>query len=883
MGGIFAKLQVWRILTLRDFRADRGGWIRLTLLILICSALCLGSASAQDLRYLSHQAWGTEDGLPQSSVHAVVQGRDGYLWVATEGGLVRFDGVSFRTYGRATDAAFESDDICCLKVEADGSLLVGTASGWLRMHDGRFTRTSGSAPVAEPLASVPEVSGRVQALLVDREGLKWIGTRNGLQVVDPKTGAMQEVTALKGDSVLCLFEDAEGNHWVGTETSGLHVLRRLKFRSEPGLFGLAVTSVVQTPDGAMWVGTRDDGLRRVKDGVVSEPVPVEKLTSGVILCMAVDGAEGKLWVGTPDGLNIVDAHFGVRKITSADGLPGDYVRSIGEQLNNRSAMWVGTQTGMVRIPHDLVEQVLTTRNGLKGDVVGAILGIPRGVLVATSGGLSLVGRDSKVMPFAQGDLLKGAIVTAMALDSESTVWLATNDGRSFRMPESSGLAQVGSFPAENTIDGIVADEQGSLWLRMKRGIRRIETDKIQACRVNGPCGELGIRYGVADGLPTDEVVAGETSGGALTRSGEIWFPTRRGVAVVDARHLAIDTVAPPVVVERVLVDDAAVPAEGEVVMPYGRQRLTIEYAGLSFTAPSEVRYRVKLEGFDNDWVDAGTKRSATYTNLAARTYVFRVQAVNGDGVWNLAGAEVRVRVVPPFWRRWWFLASFLAGLAAILAGIYLLRLRRLRRDFDVVLAERNRMAREIHDTLTQDFVGTSVQLDIVAQMLRRGKVEAALEQVVKTRRLVTDGLDEARRSIWELRSGGAEDGLPLRLRRLAEREEWAELGLTVKVGGAVRALDNRVEREVLRVAQEALQNVKRHARATETSVDLHYSDEAVLLTIEDNGVGFRMEDVPSGHFGLMGMKERAAVVAGELEIVSEVGKGTKVRLRIREG
>jgi signal transduction histidine kinase len=311
--------------------------------------------------------------------------------------------------------------------------------------------------------------------------------------------------------------------------------------------------------------------------------------------------------------------------------------------------------------------------------------------------------------------------------------------------------------------------------------------------------------------------------------------------------------------------------------------LTIEYAGLSFTAPSEVRYRVKLEGFDNDWVDAGTKRSATYTNLAARTYVFRVQAVNGDGVWNLAGAEVRVRVVPPFWRRWWFLASFLAGLAAILAGIYLLRLRRLRRDFDVVLAERNRMAREIHDTLTQDFVGTSVQLDIVAQMLRRGKVEAALEQVVKTRRLVTDGLDEARRSIWELRSGGAEDGLPLRLRRLAEREEWAELGLTVKVGGAVRALDNRVEREVLRVAQEALQNVKRHARATETLVDLHYSDEAVLLTIEDNGVGFRMEDVPSGHFGLMGMKERAAVVAGELEIVSEVGKGTKIRLRIREG
>jgi signal transduction histidine kinase len=216
----------------------------------------------------------------------------------------------------------------------------------------------------------------------------------------------------------------------------------------------------------------------------------------------------------------------------------------------------------------------------------------------------------------------------------------------------------------------------------------------------------------------------------------------------------------------------------------------------------------------------------------------------------------------------------------VLAGVYLLRLRRLRRDFDVVLAERNRMAREIHDTLTQDFVGTSVQLDIVAQMLRRGKVDAALEQVVKTRRLVTDGLDEARRSIWELRSSGAEDSLPVKLRRLVEREEWVEIGAKVKVGGAVRALDPKIEREMLRVAQEALQNVRRHARATETTVDLHYSDEAVLLTIEDNGVGFRMEDVPSGHFGLMGMNERAEVVEGALEIVSEVGKGTTVRLRV---
>ncbi len=846
---------------------------------LVWFGMAVGAVRAQDLRYLSHQAWGTEEGLPQNSVHAIVQGRDGYLWVATEGGLARFDGVSFKTYGRATDAAFESDDVCCLKVEGDGSLLVGTASGWLRMVDRTFRRTAAPVESASP-ASVAGGSAGVQAMLVDREGFQWVGTRNGLKVVDPKTGRVHEVPALQGDSVLCLFEDAEGNHWVGTETTGLHVLRRLKFRGEAGLAGLAVTSVAQTDDGAIWIGTRDDGLRRVFGGVVTEPIPVEKLTSGVILCMAVDGANGELWVGTPDGLSIVSPSGGVRKLTSADGLPDDYVRALAEQIDNRSVMWAGTQKGMARIPYAVVEQVLTTRNGLKGDMVGGLLGLPRGVLAATSGGLSLVGRDGTVKPFPQGDLVKGSIVTAMALGNDFAVWLATNDGRFFRLTESAGLLQFGRFPAENTVDGIVADEQGNLWLRMKRGIRRVQLDTLKPCAEGASCGPPGVQYGVADGLATEEVVFGETSGGARTKDGEIWFPTRRGVAVVDARHLPMDTVAPPVVVERVLVDDEAVSPQGEVRVPYGRQRLTVEYAGLSFTAPSEVRYRVKLDGFDKDWVDAGAKRTATYTNLAPGRYVFRVQAVNGDGVWNLAGAEVRVRVVPPYWRRWWFVALVLLGLAAVLAGIYLLRLRRLRRDFDVVLAERNRMAREIHDTLTQDFVGTSVQLDIVAQMLRRGKVEAALEQVVKTRRLVTEGLDEARRSIWELRTGGVEDGLPLRLRRLVEREEWTEIGAKVKVGGAVRALDPMVEREVLRVAQEALQNVKRHARATETTVDLHYSDEAVLLTIEDNGVGFRMEDVPAGHFGLMGMKERAAVVDGELSVVSELGRGTTVRLRV---
>jgi len=170
----------------------------------------------------------------------------------------------------------------------------------------------------------------------------------------------------------------------------------------------------------------------------------------------------------------------------------------------------------------------------------------------------------------------------------------------------------------------------------------------------------------------------------------------------------------------------------------------------------------------------------------------------------------------------------------------------------------------------------------VTQMLRRGKTEAALEQVARTRRLVSEGLDEARQSIWELRANSSQDSLPTRLTRLVERETYATMAPKLHIGGAYRELEVRVEREVLRIAQEALQNVLRHAQATETSVNLHYSDEALLLTIEDNGVGFHMNEAAQreGHFGMIGMRERAAAIDGTFEVRSAVGEGTKVSLRV---
>jgi signal transduction histidine kinase len=251
-------------------------------------------------------------------------------------------------------------------------------------------------------------------------------------------------------------------------------------------------------------------------------------------------------------------------------------------------------------------------------------------------------------------------------------------------------------------------------------------------------------------------------------------------------------------------------------------------------------------------------------------------------VWSRTGAELRFRIVPPIYRRWWFLLLSLLVLLALVAGLYLLRLRRLQREFDAVLAERNRMAREIHDTLTQDFVGASLQLDLIASHLTRGKFELALEQVKRTRQLVTEGLEEARRSIWELRVNQSQDTLPTRLTKVVQRDTFSSIHPKLHLGGAYRAVDPRVERELLRIAQEALTNVLHHAGVTQTTVELHYSSDMLMLTIEDQGVGFLMNDASAktGHYGLLGMKERAATIDGTLEVTSEPGRGTKVTLRV---
>jgi ligand-binding sensor domain-containing protein len=933
-----------------------------------------------------HKVWSTEDGLPQNSVHGILQTRDGYLWAATEGGVARFNGFQFTIFNQESAPEFTSNDTCCLAEDRSGGLWIGTSDGLLRYAEGTFRRyttadglpsaiveslaatedgfllvlTAGGlarydgkgfaalGPSASALNTVPgnavwiatatgifsyehghlravpvpgllpgsieglgslkngsrwfrtrtalllwsrgqlrtwhagrELPGtRVQSFLEDSRGTLWVGTDQGL-VTLPSAGAagnvrLESFPALGTNSILTMFEDREHSLWVGTDTTGLHVLQQQKFQALPSLSGRPIIAITQTVDGTVWLGSKEEGLFRYDGRETRNLSTKDGLLSDVILTLAAD-RDGSLWIGTPDGLN----HLRGQKIdsyTSADGLPDDFIRSLF--ADNDGTLWVGTRRGLAHRERGQFS-VLSRANGLKSDLIGAMLRSHSNDLwVGTLDGLVRI-REGKPTVFTKAQGLSDDVITSLFEDTDQTLWVGTKDG-GLNRSSGDGFSSINVHDLPREIDAIVMDARGYLWLTSNRGIVRVLASELMACGVAVTCNPHVATYGPSDGMPTDETSSTGHPGALRTMDGHLWFATRKGVAIVNPNDLGENLAPPPVVIEGFTVDDTELRTTGrEITIPPGHVRYGFEYAALSYVSPSRVRYRYILEGFDKQWTQAGLRRNAYYTNLPPGHYRFRVQAANEDGVWNETGAQMAFVIRPPYYRTLWFLGLTILLLAGIVFAIYTMRVRAIRSQFDSILAERTRIAREIHDTLAQGFVGVSTQLELTAHLLAQSQVLEASQQVDRTRELVREGLADARRSIWDLRAASTQAALPMRLTRLMEQTSTDDLKTEIKIGGTYRALAPSLENEVFRIAQEAVANIVRHAKATHATLDLRYHPNDLTLTISDNGVGFVAMDPTwpaKGHFGLQGMHERAEQIGASLSVRSSSEGGTTVTL-----
>jgi signal transduction histidine kinase/ligand-binding sensor domain-containing protein len=945
-------------------------------------ALCITLNLSAQPHNLGHQSWTTENGLPQSSVHAIFQSRDGYIWIATEGGIARFNGIDFKAFNHENTPAILSDDTTSF-AETSNALWIGTTDGLLQLASGtflRFTTREGlpandirsliatkdgtlyvltgnglalyNGKTFEPISTPPlnaislgdnnlwlatnsgalqlqqnsataltlpfpassepvqslgrlpdhtpwlrtattitllnnghphtlqagrDLPGtRIESFLVDSHGTLWIGTNHGLVSLDGTSAQPQIQPALATDSILSLLEDREGNLWIGTDTAGLHILRQQSFRTIPALAGHVITAVTQTSDGAIWTGTNGDGLDRWQNNATHHFSTKDGLRSEIILALAPDSNNG-IWVGTPDGLNHIQGND-VETYTSAEGLPDDLIRSI--LVASDGTLWIGTRRGLAHW-HDKTFTTYTTANGLPSNLIGTLLQ-PRNTTdlwIATLEGLSRL-HDGAITSYTTANGLSGNVITSLYDDPQSTLWIGTKgNGLSFYRTSRFSSLHTSSLP--QSINSILGDNNGNLWLSADRGIARVPRSQLLACASFPSC-DLRINiYGRTDGMPTEETSTIGHPASWKTTDGQLWFATRNGVAVTDPANLPQSSTAPPVVIEHFTIDDTELPSTKPI--PPGHNRFVFQYAGLSYAAPSRIRYRYILEGLDKQWTEAGTRRTAYYTNLPAGRYTFRVQAAGSDGIWNQNGAQLAFSVRPPFYRTSWFLLLSLAILGAIGYLLYRLRLRRLQSQFEAVLAERNRMAREIHDTLAQSFAGVSVQLELVSQLLAHSRPSAASQQLDHTRAYVREGLAEARRSIWDLRAITAQNTLPTRLTHLVEQARTPSLSIRLDIGGTYRELPSSVESEVLRIAQEALTNIQRHANATEVNVSLRYESTNLHFSITDNGSGFNptlVSHPSNGHFGLQGMRERAAQIDAQLNIESAPNHGTTITLDV---
>ena len=882
------------------------------------------------------EAFGAARGIPATQVWRTFQDGRGVVWALTAAGLFRIDGA------RATriDLNAGLTESSRMAAGADGALWLGTADGLMRAGADDVFHAVGSAGEVLALAvdrnetawagsrlgleacsaavcrsaAVPgggavnalaedeagrvwigteaglfvtdgdrvqafgQKTGRVDFLYGDRAGMLWAGTAQGLTRIDPVKGAAELLRS--GDVFLSAAEDREGDLWLGTESGGLAVLRDRKFSTltaEEGLTDEYVLALAQAPNGHVAAGTKGGGLNVFRDGKFRALTTAQGLLSNVVLTMAA-AANGDVWVGTPDGLNLLHEGDVARAFTTADGLADDFVRSL--YIGRGGELWIGTRHGLSR-DEDGKFATWTALDGLGSDLIGAMTQDHDGSLwIGTLGGLSRF-RDGEIRNFTTKDGLSSNVVTALYEDAEGTLWIGTNDGGLNRW-RAGKIVTLASRQLPQRAIGILEDGSGYLWISSNTGIYRASREALNRMADGGAAAEV-MRLGVADGMRISECSSGGHPAALRLKDGSLWFATLKGIARVDPEHMPVNGVAPQAALERVSVDDAWQTSTADLTVAPGHSHYEFDYAGLSFVAPQKVEYRYQLEGFDRGWVDAGTRRAAYYTNLPHGHYTFRVIARNNDGVWSETAATAELTIEPHVYQTVWFRLLVLLAIVGLAYAAWQRRLMRVEREFQAVLGERTRIAREIHDTLAQGFVAVSVHLELVAQLMRNS-AEAAREQLARAQSLVRSSLEDARTSIWELRSQGTErEDLAVRILKMAEEtasRAGSRARVQMQVAGTNHPLDEDVERELMRIAREAVTNAVRHGDAENIVLRLEFEGSMFGMEIRDDGQGFAgtPPDGSSGHFGLTGMRERAEAIGATLAVESSVGEGTAVRL-----
>jgi signal transduction histidine kinase/ligand-binding sensor domain-containing protein len=957
-------------------------------------------ASALDPNRLPSQyvreEWTTETRFPGGAVNGIAQTGDGYLWIGTDRGLIRFDGFDFKpisftsitnapivsmlqllTDARGTlwirpegaylvrqkDDKFESaryglDAITAISKDNNDGVLVSnigqgtfrlradtvqklgpssppvismaeTAAGkiWLgTLGDGLFVLTGGRVtqvnaglpdrkincllPIGEGLwvgtdtglyhgnsngfrrVKLPSFLGsvRVLSLLRDRDSNIWVGTARGLLRINDKGISFSEESELRGDGgINVLFEDREGNLWIGG-ARGLGRIRDSTFVTYSSVDDLHLEHngpIYVDQEGRTWFAPAQGGLYVLQNGRVQ---PVTSIPPNEVV-YSISGRADVVWVGRQRGgltrLRFRSGAIASQSYTKANGLAQNSVYAVHE--SHDGSVWAGTLNGGVSKFKDGYFTTYVTTNGLASNTVSSILETRDGAMwFATPSGLSSFS-NGQWRTYTATEGLPSPEVNCLFEDSSGTLWGETSAGLAFFASNRFHVAHESPDVLREQVVGMAEDKSRRFWVATSDHVLRVPRDKL----LSGVVKAVDVReYNRADGLESTEGV--KRSQSVVSDSvGRIWFSLRSGLSVVNPSQITDYSLPALPHIEAITADNNTANLAASVRIPPSPRRITFEYTGLSLAVPGRIQFRYFLEGFDSSWSQPVAAREAVYTNLGPGPYRFRLIASNSEGLWNGPETAIALNVAPAYYQTYWFRSSCIAVFLGMFAAAYQLRLRQLSREFNLRLeervAERTRIARDLHDTLLQSFHGLLLRFQTAYELFPTRPAEAketlnsAIDQAAQA---ITEGRD----AVQGLRSSTVvTNDLAHAVNTLGEELAGGETNpnntvFHVGVEGTARDLHPILRDEVYRIAGEAMRNAFKHAEAQRIELEIRYDEREFRLRVRDDGKGIDSkllnDDERPGHYGMRGMRERAKLLGGELTVWSEVETGTEVELRI---
>ena len=758
----------------------------------------------------------------------------------------------------------------------DRDLWIGTDNGLARWNGTELTQAGLSHFL---------MHAQILSMTRDHESNVWVGTPSGLVRVNARgVSSLEERGRQVGGAVTALFEDREGDLWVGS-ARGIQRFRDSVFMtySTPGGSRPENNGPLYVDtENRTWFAPSDGGLFWIR-GDQSRQITTAGLDKDVVYSIA--GGPGELWIGRQRGglthLITKGGAFTAQTYTQAEGLAQNSVYAI--HRNRDGTVWAGTLNGGASRFTNGRFTTYTTANGLASNTVGAIEESSDGTMwFATPNGLNALSKDGWRV-YAGREGLPPGNVNCLLEDSAGVLWIGTSEGVAFLEAGRIHVPRDVPESLHEPVFGVAQDRKGWLWIATASHVLRVNREEL----LHAALRDADVReYSLADGLRG-------TGGVKRSRSvvadslGRIWFSLNRGISVVDPARLTGNSAPAPVHIQAISADGRPIDLRDPVRIPPARQRFTFSYTGVSLSAPDRVKYRYMLNGFDHSWSEPTAAREAVYTNLGPGPYRFRVIASNPDGVWNTADATIAFEIDPVIWQTWWFRFSGVLTCILAFAAVYRFRLHQLATQlsvrFEERLAERTRIAQELHDTLLQGFLSASMQLHVAVDRLPADSpARPPLSRVLELMRQV---IDEGRNAVRGLRSSqSASLDLEQAFSRIQqELGIQEETGFRIIVDGELRPLHPVLRDEVYRIGREALVNAFRHARATSIEVELEYSTNHFRILVRDNGQGIDPQVLQSGregHFGLSGMRERAERIGARLRVWSRAEAGTEVELTV---